>query len=186
MIRRILGVCLLVAAAMLVLPTLFQGRGRVPDVPSLNIPPAPSSIAQPNLPEARIEPLALEEAFTPLPESGAATLKAQPSATAATQASPAPVASPSPASTVQNQPAPALAWSLQLASFSQSANADRMVAQLRDEGYNVWQREQATRTGGSLFQVFVGPFADEPQARQAQQALAELLSLEPLVVRYRP
>ncbi|MFC0269225.1 SPOR domain-containing protein [Kushneria aurantia] len=65
-------------------------------------------------------------------------------------------------------PASAGGWALQAGSFGQSANADRLVSQLREQGFNAWQQPR-----GELSTVFIGPFdsrdAGERAAGQLQQ-----------------
>lgn len=96
---------------------------------------------------------------------------------APTSSGPARTAPPPPtasAGTAPRQQAPATSaggrfW-VGLGSYSQSANADRVVNAARGRGIPV-QRENVTRDGRTLVRLRAGPWATRAQAEQARQLL---------------
>jgi DedD protein len=54
-------------------------------------------------------------------------------------------------------------WIVQLGSFSQRANADRLAADLKRKGFSV-SVQSGGGTSGTLFRVRAGPVADRPAA----------------------
>ncbi len=105
------------------------------------------------------------ESGTAAPEAG--SRKADPPAAsreAAAEPAPAPAAAPP-----ESDPAPG-GWAVQLGSFSDQDNAERLSGQLRSEGYSVFVSRVATG-GRTMHRVRVGPVADKDEA----QALADRL-----------
>jgi DedD protein len=76
---------------------------------------------------------------------------------------------------------PLVRWVVQVASFSNSANAENLVATLRLEGQSAYQ-ESVNSSGSELYRVRVGPFLERDQAIQAQRRVAEKLSLAGVVM----
>ena len=63
------------------------------------------------------------------------------------------------------------AWVIQLATFKQQANAERLVAQLKAQGYQAYFRQQTSQNGVTLNRVYVGPMSDRHDIDQALEAL---------------
>jgi cell division septation protein DedD len=101
-------------------------------------------------------PQASEHALAP-PQAAAPQADA-----AATVSHPKPAAAP--------QPAPVTGWMIQLGSFASRANAERLVHELKANGYAAVLTESANG-GHKLYRVRVGPAADHATA----QALAAKL-----------
>jgi len=72
-------------------------------------------------------------------------------------------------------------WVVQVGSFSDSTNAERLVEQLRTEGMNAYQ-ETVTSSSTSIFRVRVGPFLEREEAIRIRQLLAERLSINGVVM----
>ena len=62
-------------------------------------------------------------------------------------------------------------WVIQLATFKQRANAERLVAQLKTQGYEAYFRQQTAVNGVTLIRVYVGPMSDRQHIDQALEAL---------------
>jgi DedD protein len=63
-------------------------------------------------------------------------------------------------------------WIVQLGSFSQRANADRLATDLKRKGFTV-SIQGGGGTTGNLFRVRAGPVADRPAAETLAKRLAE-------------
>jgi DedD protein len=76
-----------------------------------------------------------------------------------------------------------IAWSVQLASFADAANAERLRTELRDDGFEAYVT--ASEEGGrALHRVAVGPQLDADAVRRLRDQLAERYDLEGMVVRF--
>ena len=85
------------------------------------------------------------------------------------------------------QDAPQPGFTVQVASFSDVANAQALVARLRDAGYSAYHRE--VRQDGNTWQrVFVGPEIKRERAEALRQRLADdkAFALEGLVRTFVP
>lgn len=113
----------------------------------------------------------------------------EPAAAAATPGQPeTPVRadpSPMPGPQVTPPPAPANAapgpvplergqYSVLVGSFRQPVEAERLMAELVEQGYQVRSSRAATGTRGVWHQVFAGPYADVEAARQAEARIRRL------------
>jgi len=74
-------------------------------------------------------------------------------------------------------------WSVRLASFSSTANAQALVERLLARGHRAYVRE-ITSSQGPLTAVFVGPGADRAAMLQLQRQLQDEFQLAGIVVRY--
>jgi general secretion pathway protein A len=83
----------------------------------------------------------------------------------APQAAPPPRAEPA---------APSAAYSVLVGSFRQPGEADRLMGELRERGYEVRRRRIDTGTRGVWHQVVAGPYADERDAQQAEARIKQL------------
>ena len=121
------------------------------------------------------QPLA---AAVPKPAAAQTPVAAPSSSTAspAAQAAPDPAALETPAPSPRSAPEPVKAaagthsWSVQLGSFASRANADKLVRQMRAQGFAVYML-----TGGSQsslrYRVRIGPMADRAAAAQVMAKL---------------
>ncbi len=76
---------------------------------------------------------------------------------------------------------PLVRWVVQVGSFSQVSNADRLVEQLRSDGQSAY-REAVRSSSSSIFRVRVGPFIEREVALRSQKDLLERLSMDGVVM----
>ncbi|MEH6640597.1 SPOR domain-containing protein [Vreelandella glaciei] len=81
----------------------------------------------------------------------------------------------SPSSTAQGE------WAVQVGSFGEPANAQRLSAQLSEEGFSVYQRER----DNNMTTVFVGPYATSEDGESAMSSIKERANVQGLLVRVR-
>jgi len=204
--QRMVGALVLVALAVIFLPMLFTREDEMRQV-HVEAPQAP---AMPSLPEVKVEPVAVPEpqviAQEPQPapvvvnESTApASPPSQPitpSPQTQAQAQPAKPQAPAPAPKVEAKPAatpaPAapskidvnglpVSWSIQLASLSNRAGAEKLQQTLRSQGYNAY-----IRSAGGMNRVYVGPLIERAEAERVRDAVNRQNSLKGFVVRFQP
>jgi len=109
----------------------------------------------------------------------------EPSAQKTPSAQEKPPAEEQPRPAAQDAPQPG--FTVQVASFSDVANAQALVARLRDAGYSAYHRE--VRQDGNTWQrVFVGPEIKRERAEALRQRLADdkAFALEGLVRTFVP
>ncbi|MFG0408762.1 SPOR domain-containing protein [Pseudomonas sp. NY5710] len=204
--QRMVGALVLVALAVIFLPMLFTREDEMRQV-RVEAPQAP---AMPSLPEVKVDPVTVPqpqevpEAPQPAPvvvdESTApASTPSQPiTASPQTQAQAQPVKpqASAPAAKVETKPAatPAQAapskidvnglpvsWSIQLASLSNRAGAEKLQQTLRSQGYNAY-----IRSAGGMNRVYVGPLIERAEAERVRDAVNRQNSLKGFVVRFQP
>ncbi|WP_449431848.1 SPOR domain-containing protein [Pseudomonas putida] len=205
--QRMVGALVLVALAVIFLPMLFTREDEMRQV-RVEAPQAP---AMPSLPEVKVEPVAVPQpqpvpeeplqAPVVVNESTApATTPSQPiTPSPQTQASKAqapapkvdarPAATPAPAVAAAKPPAASkidvnglpVSWSIQLASLSNRAGADKLQNTLRSQGYNAY-----IRTAGGMNRVYVGPLIERAEAERLRDVINRQHSLKGLVVRFQP
>lgn len=72
-------------------------------------------------------------------------------------------------------------WVVQVGSFSDADNAERLTGQIKAEGMSAY-RETVTSSSSSIFRVRVGPFLEREEAIRTRQLLADRLSIEGVVM----
>ncbi|EHJ91954.1 SPOR domain-containing protein [Vreelandella boliviensis] len=82
---------------------------------------------------------------------------------------------PSPSSSAQGE------WAVQVGSFGEPGNAQRLSEQLSGEGFTVYQRER----DNNMTTVFVGPYATSEEGESAMSAIKERANVQGLLVRVR-
>lgn len=174
-LRRILGIVLIISAAALVFPRLFDGSGVVPNTQRVAIPPPP--VVQ--VPNTQVNYLDKEAALAVLAEP---LITQAPQVTQALDATEARDVSEAP-----SMQAPLTAgWVVQLGTFSEAANAERLVEQVRAAGQVAFVRDLLMRDERVFYQVMVGPLPEESQARSLKNKLDEQFSVSGLVLNYTP
>jgi DedD protein len=172
--ERLTGAAILVAALVILIPEMFSGRRageKLRDVP----PAAPASEGPPlRTYTAEIDSRAAPATAAPKPAESAPPPAPTPTPppTSAPAAAPPPQASPpaTPAVEAPATPAAGAGWFVQIGSFAQAANAQRVAQALRDRGFAVIVLPPAGSKG--LLRVRVGPARDRDAALQLQQRLA--------------
>ncbi|SDO34618.1 DedD protein [Halomonas shengliensis] len=72
-------------------------------------------------------------------------------------------------------------WAVQVGSFGEPANAERLLARLRDEGFDAYSRPR----GDELTTVYVGPYASAEAGERAVAEVKARVNLQGLLVRVR-
>jgi DedD protein len=190
--ERLVGASILVVLIVLIVPELLSGPASGPVAPRLPVSaPEPVrnvtvDLATSKPPEPAVEPAPASSA--PMPEANADTANpasaastgaatsdtgaANGAAAAASAAPPLETVTPSPTSrTSTGNPATSgHGWAVQLGSFASRANADKLVRQLKAQGFGVY-----VLSGGSgaaaRYRVRVGPVADRNAATQTAAKL---------------
>ncbi|MCB1744640.1 MAG: SPOR domain-containing protein, partial [Gammaproteobacteria bacterium] len=78
-------------------------------------------------------------------------------------------------------PAPVGPWLVQLASFSNQANAQNLVARLRSDRFDAFARSVQIK-GHTVYRVFVGPIKERAEADRLQKRLSDATRLKAIVV----
>jgi len=76
---------------------------------------------------------------------------------------------------------PLVRWVVQVGSFSNTQNADRLVAQLRLESLTAY-KEQVSSSGSTAYRVRVGPFLEREEAIRVDKLINERLSIDGVVM----
>ncbi|WP_194856690.1 SPOR domain-containing protein [Alloalcanivorax venustensis] len=186
--QRVIGLLLLLLLAAILAPLVLRTPEQVRLALDMSIPEAP------RISEPEIAPVVSEEeqaatdrqideeqqqvaAAEPEPRAAPPVVEEEPSADEEPSEAPQPAA----------QDAPQPGFTVQVASFSDVANAQALVARLREAGYSAYHRE--VRQDGNTWQrVFVGPEIKRERAEALRQRLADdkAFALEGLVRSFVP
>jgi DedD protein len=90
-------------------------------------------------------------------------------------------ASPSPEPEPQVAASAGGEWAVQVGSFGEAGNAERLQARLEEEGFPVYSR----RRDNNMTTVYVGPFDSSESGERAMNAVKERANLQGLLVRVR-
>lgn len=190
--QRLVGGLVILAVVFLIAPVVLDGEGRLPEKIT-QIPPKPK---RPDLSHLQIEPLTdTTVEVAPLPdEPPVAAVSVVESDQPAAVEAPAEPQSSAPADEPASQPdqpsvavAPGeRAWSVQVASFRDSAKAAALRDQLRDQGFQTYVNEVILSDGTLFTQVLVGPETDMDSVQALKADIKAKVELQGLVVRYEP
>jgi DedD protein len=184
--ERLVGASILVVLIVLIVPELLSGPAPGPVTPRLPVS-APEPVRNvtvdltPNkapAPEPAAEAAAASSAQPPAAGSGdaaSAVAEPMPAPPAAVPSAPLETTPPPPtsAATAAKAGAAGHSWAVQLGSFASHANADKLVRQLKAQGFSVYVLSGGS--GASLrYRVRVGPMADRGAAAQATARLKSL------------
>ncbi len=210
--QRIVGTVVLLALALIFLPTIFDGEGsyqpaissRIPATPNVTVLPEPIQsrpvILADNDKPHETEPALLPEQDSALavetraPEvAGASALDNEPVAAIAADPvefalnSVAEITESAPDSTrpgsVLDENGLPQGWSVRLGSFSNADNAIALLERLQVAGYRAYSRIIPAEQG-DLTGVFVGPWLDRQISNGYQQSLQDEFQLAGIVVPY--
>lgn len=176
--ERITGAVVLVVFAVLVVPIFLDGPAEETEVVSETV-----TLPGQNNQERKQQTIVLDrDRNQPVPLSRAPEPEPEPLQAAPQQA---PVAEETPTVTVQETPKdpPAMAvtateqsatgmWAVQLGSFSNKENAERLAADLRKQGYAAFLSQLQTGSG-QLQRVRIGPQKDRESAEAIAAQLAK-------------
>lgn len=203
--QRLVGALILLSGGVVLWSLLFTGPAAYKVNETTQIPPAPT-VAQPE-PIAPVRPAAIPEveAPEPLPEPpvpaltgsrGNAAPAAEPEVVAEPKPTPAPAPEPAPKKSAepdkpevvaqQSGSAVPEAWVIQVASFSNSANAESLRKRLEAKGYDAYVKSVKTPGGASMQRVFVGPELKKATAEQHKADIEKAFRLKALLHEYTP
>jgi len=206
--QRMVGALVLVALAVIFLPMLFTREDEMrqvhveapqapamPSLPEVKVEPVavpePQVIAQ----EPQQPPVVVDESTAPASTPSqpiTPSPQTQPHVQPATPQAPAPKVEPKPAAPVAKPAAPAapskidvnglpVSWSIQLASLSNRAGAEKLQQTLRSQGHNAY-----IRSAGGMNRVYVGPLIERAEADRLRDQLDKQQKLKGIVVRFQP
>ena len=183
--ERIIGAAILVSFVVLVVPIFLDGPPGENEMVSERVllPGQDEQKTQTVVLERnRTEPVPLSSSPTPPPTT---VTQAAASTTAQKAQNPPPVVEKKPqaaAKVVESAPQPKVQappaasttgmWAVQLGSFSNKENAEKLAADLRKQGYAAFLSQLATDSG-QLHRVRIGPQKDKDSAEAMAQRLAK-------------
>lgn len=171
--RRIVGAIVLGVLAIVILPQIFDGDGRIPNRTEMQIPPV---IKKPDVSTLTVDLPVGVRASTNLKPLEEKDIVAQ---------------EDTKEPEVSDDVKPVGAWSLQIASFKDSKNAARLRDGLRTGGFRSYNKESRLSDGSLLTQVMVGPVQNYDEIKQLKVAVMKKgsslgISGPPLIVKYTP
>jgi DedD protein len=191
--QRLVGASVLIALAVVVLPMLFSGQaGNPQESRSIEVPPRPAELSF----ETRRFPLGdspagraphsvpANEPKDMEPDQGTV----EPGIPVEAAEKPSERAAPEPAKMAEEAPGEEMPgrYLVQVASFSTTANANRLADRLRDDGMSVMM-DSIVAEVGTLHRVRVGPFGLIEEANDAlAQIRARTPDVNPRVIDLRP
>ena len=186
--QRLVGALVLLSGGVVLWSVLFTGPAAYKVDRDTQIPPAPP-LAEPDpIAPKRPEHIPEVPAEKALPEPPVPDL--------AESSTPSPKAAekPAPASKSEEPAAPMLdpgtgvanAWVIQVASFSSSANAEKLKQRLQAKGYKAYVQAAPTASGSVLQRVFVGPELKEDTALQMKADIESSFKLKALIHKFEP
>lgn len=89
------------------------------------------------------------------------------------QNAPASTSSPTPAATENGD------WAVQVGSFGEPGNAERLEKKLNAQGFHAYSRPR----DNNLTSVYIGPFASSEEGEKARSALKEKVNIQGLLIR---
>lgn len=174
--KQLVGAAALLVSALILFPLLLDGSGyrerhlqeRIPDAPDLPVQVAMEPVsAQPERSSGSASPAEPAVVSVPVPELAKAIDNQKPGISAHDD---------TPALDEDQVP---VAWTLQLASFKDEANARSLRSELVDAGYKVYIRH-----GPELVRVFVGPDLQRTRLESLQTRLKTDYALDGMIVRF--
>lgn len=179
--NRAVGAVVLLLAAVIVLPLALEsappGQAPAPD-------PAPADPPEPSPDRIRITTLEGKEESPPPPPpkpARAAEAPARPAGASggASGGGSGRAADPEPAGA-----APDAGWAVQIGSFAEAANAEKLRAQVAARGYRVLTQRLTDREGRARVRVLVGPDRTRAAAAAWRSRLEREDSIPGFLVRY--
>jgi DedD protein len=175
--ERVIGAAVLVILAVLVVPVFLDGPPDDTEIVSESVT-LPGQNNQDRkqqtivLDRERSQPVPATRAPSPAPPPPAAETARQASAAESEAPAQETAAAPAPAAAPPTDSSPTGMWAVQLGSFSNKDNAERLAADLRDQGFAAFLSQLPT-DGGQLQRVRVGPQKDRDSAEAVAGQLAK-------------
>lgn len=174
--QRLAGAAILLLAAVILIPVLFDGAG-YKERHLESAMPVPAS--EPELVVIEPEQPRLPDTSEPAEPTEPVVVDVVPEVVAEVIKQQAPIIDQRADPPVLDQQGVPVAWSLQLASFKDEDNAKALRRKLIKAGYKVY-----TRKNGELIKVFVGPDLQKQRLAQLQASIKEEFGLGGIIVRF--
>lgn len=189
--QRLVGAVVLIAVAVIFLPSVLRQhkpepvdtRSQIPERPALEslsfaVPEPPPAVSPAPNPETMFVP---EETTQPVVESleQLASQEAEPSAPAQ------PSQNSAQTETVASDATDRAAWVIQVASLSSADAARRLRDRLQDQGYKAYVRS-VTINGNEVSRVYIGPKLERSAADAIKAEIDQQLQVNALVLRFQP
>ena len=178
--ERIIGAAVLVVFVVLVVPVFLDGPPQSGEIVSERVP-LPGQAAEGDtrtvvLERDRDEPVPVAAPVTQ-PEAEQQPAQTKPKPDPEPESSPEPEPKPAPAKPETQQPVASGdsstgMWAVQLGSFGDQKNAERLAADLRKQGFAAFLSQLSTGSG-ELHRVRIGPQKDRESAEAMAQRLAK-------------
>jgi DedD protein len=189
------GACVLIALAVIFLPSFFQKAERVEIDTRSQIPTSPSIeaivINKPTKPESIVVPKA-SELFQPAPpqsgqntESAENTILAVKDLNSVNQPSPEALVNTPTIDAKLNSNGVPLGWVLQVASFKSKESAEKFVETL-SKGNDQAYFKSANTSQGQFYRVYLGPIIDKNQAMARQQEIDNIHKVKSQLLHFNP
>jgi len=185
--QRLVGAVVLVSLAVILIPMLLPGEGRlgqtpqgssIPAEPDYRFTPLPEAPPAPPLAEAPPVPQeTLPQPAKKPPKAAAAKIDTRPDL-------PLDAATPKQKPVAASKDGPATGWVVQVGSFSRAPNAHALRDKLRKQGHAAFVEAVKDKSGKPVFRVRVGPEVRRDLAEELQQRLARDAGLKGIVLRY--
>lgn len=186
--QRLVGASVLIALAVIFLPSFFQKSERVEISTRSQIPEAPSIdpviINRPIKPAGVVVPSA-SELFQPAPQASGSAGTAETTAPAATESTIENVAETAKIDARFNSQGLPLGWVLQVASFKSKVSAENFVTTL-SKGNDRAYFKPAKTSQGQFYRVYLGPLIDKNQALARQQEIDKTHKVKSRLLRFNP
>ena len=178
--QRLVGAVVLISVALILWPVIFTDTSTPGLDRSSEIPATPSFdkyvVAEPDR-VAGLDPIAKPQ---PLVEESAPEPLSRPEPESQTQTIPK----------VDNEPRQdanglPVAWSLQVASFSQQENAEELKLALQKLGHKAYTRSITTKEGKST-RVYIGPRFSKDAFDQDRKDIDQRFKVNSIAVRFEP
>jgi DedD protein len=76
---------------------------------------------------------------------------------------------------------PLVRWVVQVGSFSNADNADKLVARLRLDSLTAY-KDEVSHSGAIIFRVRIGPFLEREEAIRADQQVLDSMGIDGVVM----
>ncbi len=193
--QRLVGALVLLSGGIVLWSVLFTGPAAYKVDRSTQIPPAPKVVEPEPAAPKRPAQVAEVEPEQPMPEPPVPAIPAAGDGAEA-EAAPEPVSKskteaanrpePKKAPIVDDSTGVANAWIVQVASFSNEGNANKLKERLQAKGYKAYVKAAPTSSGKVLQRVFVGPELKKAVAEQHKAEIEAAFKLKALLHEFKP
>jgi DedD protein len=174
---RLTGAVFLIALAAILLPMVFDGTGVEQD----GLQGEPFEVSGDDVTEVEIPAPTLDEAKL----AAATEVRQSVDDEGFDRATGLRIGEPALRQEEGSSRVPIDAWAVQVASFSEHANAEKFKDRLRQDGYAAFLSE-TKGTAGRSTRVAVGPFIERPEAERLRGEIARRYDAQAIVVRFEP